>query len=80
MSDGKDVDLPVLVKLRVGERGLPYEHEKIVEIELADWNALDAEGRREHLDELRAEYAAEIFETDWKIWSDHDLDAPGPES
>jgi hypothetical protein len=76
LSDGKDQDLPVLVALRVEEPGLPYGHEKNVEVEAATWERMTAEERQAHLDSLADEFAAEIYETDWEILSEHDINAP----
>ena len=79
MSDGKGLYQPVLVRLRVSEPALPYDHEKTTEIDWEVWDSLDPEGRREHIDALADDFAREIYETDWEIESDHDIDALGTE-
>lgn len=79
LSDGKDQDLPVLVALKVEEPDLPYGHRKNVEVEAATWNRMTAEERSNYLDDLVGQFANEIYETDWEILSEHDIDAPTQE-
>ena len=79
MSDGKDLREMVIVQLRVEERGLPYDHQKDIEIDPEVWDSLTEDGRREYIEGRLDEYAAEIYETDWEITSGHLIDEFRPE-
>jgi hypothetical protein len=79
MSDGKDLREVVTVQLRVEEPGLPYGHEKEIQIDPELWDSMTEDDRREYIEDRLDEFAAEVYETDWEITSGHALDEFRPE-
>jgi len=82
MSDGKDLDQPVRIEIKLFEWKWANNHSysKTIEIDREDWDAMSEYEREQHIEEYTADFRAQCLESDYEILSDDDIsDVAGAE-
>jgi hypothetical protein len=78
MTNRTGDDEPVRIEIKLCERKWSNNHDyaKVIEVDPAEWAAMDPYEREQYIDERTAEFAIECFEPEYEILSAHDLNDP----